>query len=351
LKQNERVDSRRIYRAAVIGTGQPGLYHMRAYSNDPRAELVAVWGRDATRLAQLQREVGLSLVTTDLEEILTRRDVDCLSLCVPNHLHADWASRALGAGKHVFCEAPMVPRAADASLMIQAVEKTGLVLQLGQIDRFEPAFVHIKRLVDTGDLGKPFLAEANFLGRGWTRHLSADWWGRDRRNPQIALVSLGCFPISLLRWVMGPITEVSAYATRHGWSHQTHDDTVIINARFRSGALGRIMVSEAAQRPYALDLAVYGDQGTVVNNHLALNRLLDVGRDEFIELPIPLITWRDYPDPAIQGLFDAQIGSFLESINTGRPPRVDVHEGTAIAATLDAVVRSIDTTQPIAVEA
>ena len=334
------------YRAAVIGTGQPGLYHMRAYFENPGAELVAVWGRDEAKLARLQ-EYDLSLATTDLEAILARPDVDCVSLCVPNHLHAGLAVRALRAGKHVFCEVPMVPCLADASQMIQAVEETGLVLQVGQLDRFEPAFIHIKRLVDAGELGRPFLAESNFLGRGWTRRLPADWWGRDPRNPQIALVSLGCFPVSLLRWVMGPIAEVYAYATRHGWPHQAHDDTVVINLRFQSGALGRVLISEAAQRPYALDLAVYGDQGTAVNNQLALNRLLDVGRDEFFELPIPLIAWRDYPDPAVQALFDAEIKAFLKSIKTGTPPPVDVHEGAAIAAALDAVVRSIATGRPV----
>jgi predicted dehydrogenase len=335
------------YRAAVIGTGQPGLYHMQAYSQNPRTELVAVWGRDGAKLAQLQQEYDLPLATTDLEAILARQDVDCLSLCVPNHLHADWSARALRAGKHVFCEVPMVPRLADATQLIQAVEETGLVLQVGQIDRFEPAFIHIKRLVEAGELGRPFLAESSFLGRGWTRHMPADWWGRDARNPQIALVSLGCFPVSLLRWVMGPVAQVSAYATRQGWPQQAHEDTVVANLRFQSGAVGRILVSEAAQRPYAMDLAVYGDQGTIVNNQLALNRLLDVGRDAFFELPIPLIAWRDYPDPAVQGLFDAAIDELLRSIKAGTPPSVDVQEGAAIAATLDGIIQSMDTGRPV----
>jgi predicted dehydrogenase len=217
---------------------------------------------------------------------------------------------------------------------------------VGQLDRFEPAFIHIKRLVEAGELGRPFLAESRFLGRGWTRDKPLDWWGRDTANPQIALVSLGCFPISLLRWVMGPISEVSAYATRQCWPGQAHDDTVTINLRFASGALGRVLVSEAAQQPYALDLAVYGDEGTIVNNGLASNRWLDVGRDEFVELPIPLVAWRAYPDPPVQALFDAEIDAFLESIEAGAPP-VDVHEGMAIAVALDAAAESIATGLPV----
>ena len=336
-----------VDRAAVIGTGQPGLFQMQSYALSQRAELVAIWGRNENQLARLRQHYGLALATTDLDAILAHEDIDCVSLCVPNQFHAEWSERALRAGKHVFCEVPMVPQRAEGERMVRAVEETGRILMVGQIDRFEPAFIHIRRMTDSGELGRPFLAESRFLGRGWTRSKPLDWWGRDAANPQIALVSLGCFPISLLRWVMGPIVEVSAYATRQGWPNQAHDDTVTINLRFKSGALGRALVSEAAQHPYALDLAVYGEEGTIINNQLASNRWLDVGRDEFVELPIPLIAWEEYPDPAIQSLFDAEIEAFLESIDAGTPPPVDVHEGTAIAVVLDAVAESVTTGMPV----
>lgn len=337
------------YSAAVIGTGQPGLYHLQAYAENPMSEVAAIWGRDGEKLDHVQRAFDVPLVTTNVEAVLARPDIDCISLCVPNHLHADLAVRALRAGKHVFCEVPMVPRARDAAELVAAVEETGRVFMAGQLDRFEPAFVTIKQLVESGDLGRPFLAESAFMSRGWTRHKPTDWWGRDPANPQIVLVSLGCFPISLLRWVIGPIVEVSAYATRQGWPHQDHDDTIILNARFQNGALGRAVISEATQRPYALDLAVHGDQGTVVNNELALNRFLDVGRDEFFQLPIPLIAWEAYPHSAVQALFNAEIEAFLHAIETGTKPPVDVHESAAIAATLDAVAQSIETGEPVSV--
>ncbi len=335
------------YRAAVIGTGEPALYHLDSYSRHPQTEPIAIWGRDRDKLAGLQQIYDVPVVTTDLGEVLDRSDVDCVSICIPNHLHAELAVRALQAGKHVFCEVPMVPAAADAADLVDTVEETGLVFMVGQLDRFEPAFINIKRMVDSGELGKPFLAESAFVSRGWTRDKGLDWWGRDPANPQIVLVSLGCFPISLLRWVMGPVIEVSAYAARQAWPHQSHDDTIVANLRFQSGAIGRALISEAAQRPYALDLAVYGDEGTVINNQMALNRFQDVGRDEFVELPIPLISWAAYPDPQVQALFDREIASFVESIDAGTVPPVDAHEGAAIAATLDAMVQSIDIGQPV----
>ncbi len=335
------------YRAAVIGTGTPALYHLDSYSRHPETKVAAVWGRDEEKLARLQQTYDVPLATTDVGSILDRSDVDCVSICIPNQLHAELSVRALEAGKHVFREVPMVPGAADAAALVDTVEETGLVFMVGQFDRFEPAFINIKEMVDSGELGQPFLAESSFVSRGWTRDKGLDWWGRDPTNPQIVLVSLGCFPISLLRWVMGPAIEVSAYATRQDWPHQSHDDTIVANLRFQSGTIGRALISEATQRPYALDLAVYGDQGTVVNNQMALNRFEDVGRDEFVELPIPLISWAAYPDREVQAVFDREIVSFVDSIDTGTAPAVDVYEGAAIAATLDAVVESIETGQPV----
>ena len=235
--------------------------------------------------------------------------------------------------------------------MAEVAEETGAVLQVGQIDRFEPVFLHARRLVEGGDLGCIFFAEAAFQGRGWTQKMPADWWGRDPRNPELVLISVGCMPVSLLRWLVGPITEVSAYGFRHGWTHQSHHDTVIANLRFESGAVGRILVTEAAQRPYGLDLTLYGDEGTLRNNRLVLNRWTDLGRDEFTELPIPEIPWKSYPDPAIQGLFNAEIRAFVQAIEEGTAPPVDAREGAAIMATLEAIAESLGTGQPVAVPA
>jgi predicted dehydrogenase len=74
-----------------------------------------------------------------------------------------------------------------------------------------------------------------------------------------------------------------------------------------------------------------------------------VGRDEFLELPIPLIAWQEYPDPAIQALFDAEIHAFLASIDGTAAPPVDVYEGAAIAAVLDAIAASIASGCPVLV--
>lgn len=335
-----------MLRAAVIGAGQPGLYHMEAYRRHPAVELRALWSRTDARA----RTAGAApIITTDVDAILDDPEIDLVSLCVPNHLHAELGIRALRAGKHVFCEAPMTSRLDDAESLAEAVAETGRKFYLGQIDRVEPAFRAIKALTDAGDLGTPFFIESTFWGSGWTRNKPADWWGRSFHNPEVVLVSLGCFPISLMHWIAGPIVEVEAYGRKAGWPGQAHHDTVIANVQFASGALGRMIVTESAQRPYSIDLAVYGDGGTAINNQVYFSRLSGVTRDEFITLPIPLIGWQAYPDETIQDLFSAEIDEFVACIQHDKTPAVDIHAGVAISRTLDAIARSVATGQPAGV--
>ena len=94
---------------------------------------------------------------------------------------------------------------------------------------------------------------------------------------------------------------------------------------------------------------MYGDRGTAINNQLYLERLAGVTRDEFIELPIPLISWQSFPDETIQGLFSAEIAQFVDSVAHDAPPAVGIHEGVAIARTLDAIARSLVTGAPMRV--
>ena len=327
--------------AAVIGTGQPGLYHAEAYRRRPDVELRAVWSRREARARQVGDHFGAAVCTSDLDAILGDDGIDLVSICTPNHLHVEPALRALRAGKHVFIEAPMVSRGVKADALVAAAEETGRKVYVGQIDRVEPAFRAIKKLADEGDLGAPFLLESTFISSGWTGGKPADWWGRDPRNPEIVLVSFGCFPVSLLRWVAGPIVEVQAYGRLAGPADLPHHDTVIANLRFESGALGRMVITERAQRPYSIDLAVYGDRGTAINNRLYLSKLRGLAREEFIELPIPLIEWRAYPDETIQSLFSAEIEEFVGCVRDDTPPAVDAREGAAIIKTLEAMARSL----------
>ena len=107
-------------RAAVIGLGWPGIQHLKGYTADPRSEVIAVCDLDAEHAAQVAAEHAIPKTYTDHLEMLENAEIDAVSVCLPNFLHAPIAIDALNAGKHVLCEKPPARSAAEALAMADA---------------------------------------------------------------------------------------------------------------------------------------------------------------------------------------------------------------------------------------
>src|SRR6266849_740042 len=93
---------------AIIGaTGQAGTGHLAGYEAVPGAEVRVIWDRNPDRARSLAQERGVPHVAETMEEAWGRDDVEIVSICTPDHLHADQAIAALAVGKNVLCEKPM----------------------------------------------------------------------------------------------------------------------------------------------------------------------------------------------------------------------------------------------------
>jgi predicted dehydrogenase len=99
-------------------------------------------------------------------------DVDVVDICLPTDLHANFAVRALEMGKHVVCEKPMAISLAEADRMIEASERAGKRLMIAHCIRFWPEYVELRRLVESGELGK-------LLSLTMMRYSPFPSWGSD----------------------------------------------------------------------------------------------------------------------------------------------------------------------------
>src|SRR5690349_8301877 len=119
-------------RIATIGFGGMGMGDTKYATSIPGVELVAVCDIYDGRLTRAREVYGDGVFTTrDYREILARKDVDAVIIATPDHWHADLAIAALEAGKHVYCEKPMVQRIEDGKRVIAAQEKSGKIMQVG----------------------------------------------------------------------------------------------------------------------------------------------------------------------------------------------------------------------------
>lgn len=123
-------------KVAVVGVGKFGQHHARVYDELPQAELVGVYDTDADRAAQVAAAHHCRTFST-LEELIGQ--ADAATVAVPTEHHAAVASRLLEAGLDVLVEKPMARTLAEADQMIQAAEQRGRILQVGHLERFNPA--------------------------------------------------------------------------------------------------------------------------------------------------------------------------------------------------------------------
>lgn len=98
--------------------------------------------------------------TSDLQNVLSRRDVDAVTICTPTVTHKQIATRALMAGKHTFVEKPVTNGVAEAQELLALAESKGLRIMPGHIERFNPAVSYLKEMIDKEELGKIVLLYA-----------------------------------------------------------------------------------------------------------------------------------------------------------------------------------------------
>jgi predicted dehydrogenase len=184
-------------------------------------------------------EFGTADAYADYADLLARPDIDVVSICTPDSLHAEQAVAALDACKHVLCEKPMTTTIADAAYVLQKVRETGLTFMMCQSYRFTPQFARLKEVLASGILGDVFYADSSYVqDLYFMEDLGPDNWRV--KDPQDFYLGGAVHNVDLLRWVIGEIEEVHAYSN-HMMPIYPIDENGVSSFRFANGCIGRIL--------------------------------------------------------------------------------------------------------------
>jgi predicted dehydrogenase len=154
-------------RVAVVGVGEFGRNHVRVWSKMDGAELVGVVDINAERAAAVAAEFG-TRVLRDVDS-LTNEKVDAVSLAVPTKEHCRIGCRLLDSGIDVLVEKPMASTLAEADGLIASAQRGNRILQIGHLERFNPAVIAAKRII-----ARPMFFEIHRLGMFTPRSLDID---------------------------------------------------------------------------------------------------------------------------------------------------------------------------------
>jgi len=329
---------------AIIGaTGMAGTGHLAGYQALPDVEVCSLWDMEPERARALAQERGVPHVAETMEEVWDQDDVDIVSICTPDHLHAEHAIPALRAGKHVLCEKPMCTTLEDARRMVAAVRESGRKLMVGMCYRFIPLSRAIHAAYRRGDLGEVFLADGNYRSAlGKLKDQTP--WRFDPKRPQDILLGGACHPLDTLRWVLDvTVEEVHGFSNHKSEPLYTIDDCYSVHCRFSNGAIGRLcaMSGARAHTPDSSGISLWGTKGTLWDGRIHAD-----GREPLDLRPeAPSLA---YPVQASFGLpWGDELAHFVQCVREDRPPMVDVVHGAQTIAALCAGIESARKGEPI----
>jgi len=235
-------------RAGVVGAGHMGQYHVLVYAELPDVDLVGVADVDADRASAVAQQYE-TRAFSDHRELVGK--VDVASVAVPTERHFPVARDLLEAGISVLVEKPMTTTIDDARTLFAIAERTGAVLHVGHVERFNGAVDELRQIVRA-----PILIESRRLGP-FAPRVQKDTVVMDLMIHDIDIV---------LGLVDSPPVRIAAQGSR---VHSSVTDVASVQIRFESGALATITASRATEekvrtlaitQPDAYILLDYTDQ-------------------------------------------------------------------------------------------
>lgn len=249
---------------AIVGIGRhPDLRMAPAIRQARDARLLAVCSRNAGRAATFARKHGAEAGYDDYQAMLRHPGVDAVYVASPNALHAEHTIAAARAGKHVLCDKPMALTIEDGRAMVDACRASGVKLGVCFHLRHHPAHKEMRRLIQSGRIGEPTMAEAQWASgtRGLAepprRPTLQGWW----EDPDLvgggATMASGVHCIDLLRFLLGKeVTDVVAL-TDGQTEARPLEQRACITLRFQGGLLAQVSAARMVPDPRN-DAVIYG---------------------------------------------------------------------------------------------
>jgi len=324
---------------AVIGCGHVAWHrHLPEFASNPRVRLSAVCDADEANRLAASNKFG-ARAYADWQELLADPDVQAVSVCLPNHLHAAVTIAALRAGKHVLCEKPMATSLAHADEMIAASQAANRMLTVALQQRFMTVHARAKQKLHSGRLGAALTFATSYAHAGPTLAAgdSAPWQLSRERAGFGAIGDLGVHKVDLIRWLLEDEVEaVAAFVTalERGGSV---DDNAVCALQMRSGAVGTLVASWTHRPGANNNTHIFCEHGVLriaPESEYPLVARYEDGEEE--RYPASALSLHDTGRSGV-------IDEFVDAIFSEREPSVTANDGRIALAVILAAVESAHT--------
>jgi predicted dehydrogenase len=328
-------------RIAIIGMGIRGQMYARTVQQNPAAVLVGVAdiNNDTARQAAARYQVPSF---SDVEQMLDETHPDALIIATPDFAHRAPALAAAARRIHLLIEKPLATTTADATAIVEAVERAGVTCQVAFENRWNPAFVQVKSAIERGDLGRLCHMNARLNDTVYVPTRMLSWAGRS---------TVGWFLLSHLvdmaMWLSGQRPQrVYATATRRvlpTLGVETLDSlhTILSFPGFEVMFETSWVLPESLPTVFDLKFEIVGDRGALFVDCQDQMVHQAIGRYSY---PGTLVT---EIDGRLRGFPMDMVDSFITAVSQGKASPVSLADGLAVTQIVEAAHRSAEVGEPL----
>jgi UDP-N-acetylglucosamine 3-dehydrogenase len=335
----------------VIGVGGWGKNHVRVYSQLSRyCSLLAICDLDSKKAKAYGKNYGVDAYT-DVNDLLARKDINCLSICTPSGTHYEITLEALKSGKNILVEKPITLKPGEGAAICREAIKRGLKLTVGFLERFNPCVQRLRTLLKNDKLG-----EIHYMSAG-------------RISPSIpraggigVLLDLAIHDIDIIRYLLGE-NPVEVYAEEGTSLQQINSNREAID------------VEIVLSFPSGVDAHIVARRLKPASKHVRkIQQLHVVGTGGFAVISyIPQILWRFRPTEILRPFLDEkgkprfqidptivythkpvnweeplklELRSFVQAVRCNRQPEPSGEDGLRALEIADAAMKSIRSGRP-----
>ena len=356
----------KTYKVGFIGFGFIGKVHAYGHVNLPlffdqqgfRTKITHVCTSRLESAKKGAEQVGAEYAVSDFREITENPDIDIVHICTPNHLHKDALLSAIANNKHIYCDKPLTATLEEALEIEAALENYTATAQMTLQNRFFPATMRAKQLIEEGKIGQVLEFRAAYLHSGSANPNAPLKWKLSAEAGGGVIADLASHVMDLVNFLIGDYDEITAqthiaYPERPSADNPDKmvkveaEDNVMMLAKMKNGALGHISASKIATGiEDEMRVEIHGSKGAIRFNGMDPHHLefYDTTADD---KPIggtrgwtAIDTGQRYDKPAgfpgpkfaigwIRGHMQC-LYNFLDSVDKGKPGNPGLEQGVKI---------------------
>jgi len=269
----------KIFNVGIIGFGFIGKVHSYSYENlkyyyplSPfRTKVIGVCTQSENTLKIAKELYGIDFTTTDYKELIENPEIEVIDISSPNIYHYQQLIYAIEKKKHIYCEKPVVSTMEEAKELNKKLNDYNKVHQVAFHNRFIPATVKTKELIEGGFIGEPTSFRIAYYHSGSVEKEKPIGWKQEKGAG--VLLDLGSHIIDLVYWFLGEFDEICGNekilyperTTKDGKIVKVEvEDHIDVNVKMKNGSIGVIEASKIATGTEdELKYETYGTKGAI----------------------------------------------------------------------------------------